>query len=114
LNLRDVASGLKAKRSKYTDGGRTGPGGETDLSIALLNGIEYLGARFDICISEIAGGVHSTTSSHYNGNTMDINRVNDIHASGMTPSQKQQFENACRDAGATYILYETSHYHIKF
>lgn len=113
-NLIDTSNGENAKRSSYTHEGRTGPGGEVALSTSLLNGIESLAAGFDIDISEIAGGVHSTTSSHYNGNTMDVNYVDGIHVSNMRSSACQSFEQGCRDAGATYILKEKSHYHIKF
>jgi hypothetical protein len=113
-NLIDAANGLLAKRSSYTDEGITGPGGETALTISLFNGIEYLAARFEIDISEIAGGVHSPTSSHYDGNTMDVNSVDDVSVRNMDPSQCQAFEDSCRVAGRTYILKESSHYHIKF
>jgi len=113
-NLIDAANGENARRSSYTHEGRTGPGEDVALSTSLFNGIESLAADFDIDISEIAGGVHGTNSSHYDGNTMDVNSVNDVHVSNMTSSQCQAFEQACRDAGATYILKESSHYHIKF
>ena len=117
-NVMDASKGLLAHNSSY----EKAPGLMTPLSPDLLTGIMTLAQSNTISISEIAGGSHSYGSSHYDGNAIDINWVNDSHVSTMSKSQIDAFRKEAFDAGATAVYdpwhdpdgSHTNHIHIEW
>lgn len=97
------------------------------LSPALLAGIETLAQFLPFSISEIAGGSHGVNSSHYYGNSMDINILNNRHVDTDHWSLEDinTFREAAIAAGATTIYdpyheppggkhYHSNHIHIQW
>jgi zinc D-Ala-D-Ala carboxypeptidase len=80
-NIRDAAAGRPAQRSSYGNA----PGGKVALQRALLTGILHLTKEYKIGIAEIVGASHSRNSSHYQGNSVDINEINGTHVTIKNP-----------------------------
>ncbi|MEU7903381.1 hypothetical protein [Actinoplanes sp. NPDC049118] len=99
-NIVDVANGLPAKTSDFSDVGRT----DVTLRPAMLNAILsiHLINGFSFRITAIAGSDHSSTSPHYFGRAFDIDRINNIPVN-TSNSLNQAFRNACASYGATDI-----------
>jgi hypothetical protein len=103
-NLADASNGLQVHTSVYGDA----QGQEVSLSYALLCGIENLGQSFKFSISEIAGGDHAANSSHYSGNSMDVNLVNGIRVNLMSEADINAFRDAVFATGAK-VVYDPYH-----
>ena len=101
-NIADAANGLQVQTSCYGNA----PCTMVSISPSLLNGIGTLAQGFKFSISEIAGGDHSANSTHYMGNTMDINVVNNQHVDILSMSNRDiiAFREAAYAAGATKVL----------
>ncbi|MEI6138936.1 MAG: hypothetical protein WCP85_06720 [Mariniphaga sp.] len=101
-NLMDASKGLLVHTSDY---GKA-PGLMVALSPALMAGVLALAHKFEISISEIAGGDHSANSSHYKGLSIDVNFVNGIHVDNksMESSEIIAFRNAAYAVGAKVVL----------
>jgi hypothetical protein len=99
-NLQQSAAGQAIQRSHYGNA----PGGTTPaLNPNMLAALQTLAQHFSYNISELAGGTHSPTSQHYNGNAVDINVINGAGVSASNPDVPA-FEQMCRDLGATVVL----------
>ena len=74
-NIADVAQSKPAQNSCYTQNGITAPCNKNvSLNPSMLQAILNIGNQTPITVTEIAGGVHSSspTDSHYTGNGFDI------------------------------------------
>jgi hypothetical protein len=121
-NLIDAAAGLQASTSSYENA--PNPARLVWISLALLTGIETLAVTNPFSISEIVGGSHAPNSSHYNGNSMDVNQVNNESVSkyNISATEDQNFREAAITAGATIVFgpyndpdgYHQDHYHIQW
>jgi hypothetical protein len=117
-NIADAANGLPARTSPYGDA----KGVVVSISQDLLNGIETLAQTFSFTISEIAGGDHAANSSHYSGNSMDVNLINGDLVLLMSEANINAFREAAFAAGAkdVYDPYHdpygghSDHVHIKW
>ena len=89
-NIVDTANGNPAQRSSYTDpdSGNTGPGGTVELDENLLNGMINLAEAYMLSVSEIAGGVHSNNSPHYQGLAIDVTHINGVRVSSTNPHSR--------------------------
>jgi hypothetical protein len=113
-NIHDVANGKKAKRSSYG----TAPGGSVQLDKKLLKALVTLSEKYNFNISEFSGGSHSDGSSHYQGNTADINIINGKHININNP----YFDQFIKDAKKLGLRFEMhppqpghdTHLHLKF
>lgn len=104
LNVEDTAAGREAHRSKYG----TAPGGTVNLRVTMLKALLDLGGRWQISVSEIAGGSHNNSESyHYKGLAFDINRINGSRVNG---SNSGPLVQRCKDLGARYAAYENGNH----
>lgn len=104
-NMNDTRAGKPAARSSYGNA----PGGTIPLNEKMLAGLYTVATRYNISVSEIAGGEHSANSKHYAGKAFDINHANIkgsplIHLTAAAPrSVIDGIMNACREAGGRAI-----------
>lgn len=99
-NIRDVAAGRLAQRSSYSGA----PGGQTELDTRMLNGLLMLARQYRFSVSEIAGGVHSSsTSRHYKGLAFDVTEINGQRVSTTHPTFRAFMQRA-RELGANEVL----------
>ncbi|AZZ49403.1 Peptidoglycan-binding (PGRP) domain of peptidoglycan hydrolases-containing protein [Rathayibacter rathayi NCPPB 2980 = VKM Ac-1601] len=100
VNIRDTAEGKPAKTSSGGDAGIT----EVSLDPAMLNGLLRLNTEygFDLRVTSIAGEDHSTTSRHYTGHAVDIDRINGVTV--LNGADHQAVQDACAALGATLTL----------
>lgn len=68
-----------------------------------MNEILALAERYQMNISEIAGGSHSANSRHYAGVAVDVNVLNDKQVNSLHPDLVA-FQQTCRDLGCTEVL----------
>ena len=98
-NVSDTASGRAATRSNYENA----PGGSVNLDTRMLDGMLKLANTYDIEVTSIAGGSHSSTSRHYAGVALDVNEINGVHVTASNPYYRALMQK-CRDLGATEVL----------
>ncbi|TCO38509.1 peptidoglycan hydrolase-like protein with peptidoglycan-binding domain [Rathayibacter tanaceti] len=99
-NVRDTAAGQPAKTSPFGDVGVT----DVALDPAMLDGLLALNTEygFDLRVTSIAGEDHSSTSRHYTGHAVDIDRIDGVTVSG--GADHTAVQNACSALGATLTL----------
>lgn len=98
-NITDTAAGRPAKRSSYGNA----PGGETELSVSMLEGLLTLSSRYSFRITTIAGGSHSSRSRHYLGVGFDVDTL-DGQRVGINHPTFRNFMRDARELGATEVL----------
>ncbi|HEU4411951.1 MAG TPA: hypothetical protein VFS43_42310 [Polyangiaceae bacterium] len=95
-NIQDAAAGQPADMSC---GGCT----SVTLKPALLNALVALAQANTYVVTSIAGGIHSSTSYHYQGRAADFGTVNGVFISGDTAASRA-FMQACKNLGAVEVL----------
>lgn len=98
-NVSDTADGGAASRSNYTNA----PGGSVNLDPRMLDGMLKLANTYDMRITAIAGGSHSSNSRHYAGIAFDIDEINGVHVTKSNPYYRNLMQK-CRDLGATEVF----------
>jgi peptidoglycan hydrolase-like protein with peptidoglycan-binding domain len=98
-NVSAAASSRAATRSNYGNA----PGGSVYLDTRMLDGMLKLANTYDIQVTSIAGGSHSSTSRHYAGVALDVNEINGVHVTSSNPYYRALMQK-CRDLGATEVL----------
>ncbi len=84
-NIIELANGQKAARSSYYDPSQhqSGPGGSTTVQPLVLQLILAAAASgHKVSVLEIAGGVHSTHTTHYTGHAVDFSSFNGQQVTG--------------------------------
>jgi len=119
-NMTDTSEGLPA----CTSNSGSAKGVTISLSDCLLGGIVTLAENFTFSISEIAGGGHNANSTHYLGNSMDVNWVNGDHVdiTNMSLYEVNAFRDAAFAAGAIKVYdpyhdpdgMHSNHFHIQW
>ena len=106
-NVEDAASGYAASTSCYG----TAPCASVSLSLDMLYGMVSLiqDYGYSYFVTSIAGGSHSSTSYHYAGTAVDVDRINGVKINGDS-SRARQFMQACRDLGAVEVLGPSNHF----
>jgi zinc D-Ala-D-Ala carboxypeptidase len=102
----DTSHGGQAKRSRYG----TAPGGTVALDPRMLQSILNHARSTSFRVSEIAGGSHSRNSRHYRGTAFDTDLINGRGTSARG-ADVNAFMQACRNDGATEVLFEVNHVH---
>jgi zinc D-Ala-D-Ala carboxypeptidase len=98
-NMRDSLFLMRAVRSNYENA----PGGEIEISNALLQAMLELAGTYSYSVTEIAGGSHGRKSRHYAGVAMDVGKINGEVVSSKNKSVSA-FMKDCRRLGATELL----------
>ncbi len=73
------------------------------LDTRMLDGMLRLANTYDIEVTSIAGGSHSSTSRHYAGVAFDVDEINGVHVTSSNPYYRALMQK-CRDLGATEVL----------
>jgi hypothetical protein len=95
-NVQDAAAGRAADMSC---GGCT----SVTLKPALINALVALAQNNTYVVTSLAGGIHSSTSYHYQGRAADFGTVNGVFISGNTATSRA-FMQACQNLGAVEVL----------
>eukprot|EP00658_Telonema_sp_P-2_P056496 TRINITY_DN4494_c0_g1_i3.p1 TRINITY_DN4494_c0_g1~~TRINITY_DN4494_c0_g1_i3.p1 ORF type:complete len:360 (+),score=52.45 TRINITY_DN4494_c0_g1_i3:94-1173(+) len=97
----DAAGGKRATRSAYYSGGQ-GPGGSTCLEPAMARFLLQLADEIGgVRVNEVAGGTHSTYSSHYAGHAVDVGSVGGARMTSGNPHIRKTLE-LCKANGADW------------
>lgn len=99
--IQSTANGGQARTSCYGNA----PCRAVDLSLSMMRGMLAVADVYDISVSEITGGSHSSTSKHYNGWAFDVNYINGVHVgpSGSGLSLALALTTLCTANGATWV-----------
>jgi hypothetical protein len=98
-NIQDTAKGHAARTSPWSDVGVT----KVELSADMLKGMAALGKDYDLRVTTVAGGDHSSTSYHYKGTALDVDQIDGKPVSSGN-SKVAKVKSACRNLGAVEIL----------
>ena len=98
-NIKDTATGKAAPTSPWSDVGVT----KVDLRKNMLSGIVALGKKYDLRVTAVVGGDHSSKSLHYSGSAFDIDRIG---GRPVSPGNDKvaKVKAACVDLGAVEVL----------
>src|SRR5215212_4479523 len=105
-NIVDTSQGLQSKIStiKSVKPKCEARGGFVYLDKGMLKAMLRIASPYSYTVTEISGGCHSLTSSHYLGYAFDVGKINGTIVSGNNGADWSGFSTQCTLNGATQVL----------
>jgi hypothetical protein len=116
-NLQGAAAGQPVQRSNYANA----PGGSVSVNQRMQDAMSTLARDYTFRVTEMAGGSHNTSSRHYLGNAIDVDRINGTPINAQTVNNPviRQFRSRAEAMGATVIgpgddPNHNTHFHVQW